>query len=524
MTDRLKKLKEGMDDTVLKGLDFNERNKVEVRKNFVRNQEPVKQTRRMGLGFVLSLCFTTLFIGSASYIFVNNSILSQEEGPASKETEVDHVAEKDVKTLQVSHPAPKENYEKMTKEQILHKLFNSVDYFETAAGKFEVYERYYDGTSSKETVEYKMSNKDVIGGYEKVISHPDPENPHTKQTTQETYYNSHKKWNLKWDLKEFSTKDYELEEKRPVVEADDIFNIDPDDIFEFESRKMYRESPPSMIAFRSLFNYTFAAKFLRDENEWTIEKQNEELLGHNTLLISGTLDDSLVNIMQPEEKDFRIWIDKDTGIIVKKEVYNETGELVSYLHPSSLVVNETYQEDEFNPDLKGYQEDRRWLTPPPQDKRESELEVIEHADTKLSEVKEVMEIQSETMPLFFEFDDPKITPFSASIEKYEEDYQAFVVYSYDKPEKEIGSGSRLLYTRIYPKDTYLRKTGDFDRPLGDIIETLKVNGIQWRIYEVKGTDDVHVKGESGEHILELVTHEVSFDETKRLLSTFQKVK
>ncbi|TYR74395.1 hypothetical protein FZC79_15035 [Rossellomorea vietnamensis] len=523
MTDRLKKLKEDMDDTVLNGLDFREKNKVKVRKTFVTNHDNVKHNRRINLGFVLSLCFTTLFIGSASYILVNNTNISEEDS-LTKETDVDVIADNDQKSLQVSHPEPKENYEKMTKEEILHKLFNSVDYFETAAGKFEVYERYYDGSSSKETVEYKMSNKGVIGGYEKIINHPDPENPQTKQTTQETYYNSNQLWHLKWDLNQYSTKDYEPEEKRPVVKAEDIFNMDPDDIFEFDSRKMYRESPPSLIAFSSLFNYTFVAKFLRYENEWTIEKQNEELLGHNTLVIYGRLDDSLVNIMQPEEKDFRIWIDKDTGIIVKREVYNEAGELVSYLHPSNLVINETYLTDEFEPELEEYQEERRWLNPPPQDKRESELEVIEHADTKLSKVKEVMVDQRETMPLFFEFANSKITPFSASIEKYQEDYQAFVVYSYDKPETEQGSGSRLLYTRIYPKDTYLRKTGDFDRPLGDEIEALKVNGIQWRIYKVQGTDDVHVKGELDEHILELVTHDVSFDETKRLLSTFQKVK
>lgn len=515
----LKKLKEELDDTVLKDLDFSERNKAAVRKSFVNKQEQNRGNKRYGLGLVLSLCFTTLFIGFSGYFVLNNLGLSKEEKLSGEKKEVELGGKEG--PIRNTHPEPKENYEDMTKEEILHKLFNSVDYFETAAGEFEEYNLFYDGSSSKYTVDYKISNKGVIGGYEKVISHPDPNNPHSKLTVKKTYYNNNKVWYLNLDRNEYDIREYELERKKQIVEANNIFTMDLEEVYDSDSG-VYREKPPSMSAFLSLFNYPFVAKYLRDENEWIIEKQNEELLGHNTLVISGTLDENLIDVMQPDEKNFRIWVDKDTGIILKKEIYNEAGELVSYLHSSNLKINKTYEKDEFKPVLDGLQE-KKIEIPITTDERENELEVIEHADTKLSDVKRVMGIQREIMPLFYELNDPKITPFSASIEKYQQDNQAYVIYSYDKPENEVGSGSRSLYSRIYTKGTFLRRTGDFERPLGEKIETIEMNGIKWSIYEVEGTSDVHLKGELGEHVFEITTHDVPLNEVKRLLNNFKEI-
>jgi hypothetical protein len=157
------------------------------------------------------------------------------------------------------------------------------------------------------------------------------------------------------------------------------------------------------------------------------------------------------------------------------------------------------------------------------DEKENELQVIEHADTDPKEVEEVMAIQRETIPMLYEFSDPKVTPFSASIEEYQKDKQAYVVFSYDKPEIKLGPGSRLVYTRIYPRGSYLRKSGEFERPLGEELETLNKNGIQWSVFKIRGTSDVHLKGESGNYIFEISTHDVSIEETKRLISGFQKI-
>jgi outer membrane lipoprotein-sorting protein len=511
MSDMLDQLKEELDEHVLKDLDFRERNKAVVRKHFKSNREPSREKKHFGIGLVLSFCFTVLFLGVAGYFIMDHLGLSKDEGLSQKNDKSNEIQEHKEHT----HPQPKENDDVMTKEEVLHKLFNSVDYFETAAGEFEVYDSYYDGSSSKSTVKYKVSNKGVFGGYEKVIDYPNPKNPQSKEKISKTYYNKHHVWHLDLDSMEYVKFGIMPEKKIPIVKADDIFKMDPDDIIESDTMNIFRETPPNMLAGISLYAYSFTAKYLRPENEWSIDKQNEKLLGHNTLVIAGTLDDSLVDTMHPDEKEFRIWVDKDTGIIVKKEIYSNAGELVSYLHPRSLEINTTFHESEFEPELDGFHSFR--------DERDRELQVIEHADTKRSEVEEVMAIQRETMPLFYEFKDPKLSPFSASIEKYRKDLHAYVVYSYDKPENEVGSGSRLLYTRIYPKDTYLRKTGDFVRPLGEEIDSMKMNGIQWHMFKVEGTDEVHVKGESGDYLIEIVTQKVPSSELKRLLGSFKKV-
>ncbi|GAE44015.1 hypothetical protein [Mesobacillus boroniphilus] len=138
----------------------------------------------------------------------------------------------------------------------------------------------------------------------------------------------------------------------------------------------------------------------------------------------------------------------------------------------------------------------------------------------MSSVKKVLEIQRETIPYLYEFKDSKLTPFSSSIEEYKGQKQAYVVYSFNKPETEQGSGSRLLYTRIYPNESAVRTTGDFNTELGEKKENFTLNEIKWSVYEINGTPNIHLKGEKDGIVYEIVTQEVSLREVKELLATF----
>jgi hypothetical protein len=516
LTDLLEKLKEEMDNTVLKDVDFKEKNKAAVRKSYrMKQQNTWQKSRFPEMGWILSLSFTTLFLVCTSYFVIQQIGLTDENSDRNGKMSETDAYEKSLVTL----PEPKENFDEMSKEEVLLKLLNSVDYVETAAGKFEDYNLFYDGSSSKRSIEFKMSNKNVIGGYEKLIHYPDEWNPQSRLTTDETYYNKDKTWRIETDDKRYTIFDTEIEKKKNAINPDDIFTIDIDKIY--DSREKYRERPPSMTAHELLFNYEFVAKYLRYKDQWKIEKQNEELVGHNTMVISGVIDESLADIMQPNEKNFRIWVDKDTGILLKKEIYDAKGNVISYLYTKELIINRNFTEEEFKPDLDGYQEyhieNRTFL-----DEKESEIEVIDHADTKPSSVEKVLVKQRESIPMFYEFMDPKITVFSASIEKYHEDQQAYVVYSYDKPVNEIGSGSRLFFTRIYQKGSVVRTTGDFESELGDPVETYHLNGIDWSLYEIPGTPNYHLKGKSGEYLVEIVTQEVSLNEIKNSLENYKK--
>lgn len=514
MTDILKNLKEDMDDTVLKELDFNEKNKVAVRKSFGNKYVHSKKRRFPHTGLILSLCFFTFFFGSMGYFVINKLGLSEQKNLAINEKIEETKGKENSSTI--VHTEPKENFENMSKEEILTRLLNSVDYFDTAAGTFETFDSFYDDSMSKAKVEYKYSNKNVIGGYEKVIDYPDENNPNSEGNENEHYYYNGTMWALDLNLNEYVSQNYEFSGKKDKVIANDVFQIDLDKIY--DSEEEFRERTPVSY---NLFNYEFVAKYLRYEDQWEIEKQNEEVLDHNTMVIYGKIDDTIreTNYAQPNEKRFRIWVDKDTGILLKRETYNNAGDIISYLHPSSLVINKVYKEEEFLPVLDKYKEKsiRNFSV---NDERESDIEVIEHADSIPNSVQNVMEIQRETIPYFYEFNDTIVKPFSASIEEYKGQKQAYVVYSYDKPDTERGSGSRLLYTRIYPRDSVVRTTGDFNSELGEEKENFTLEEIKWSVFEIKGTSNIHLKGEKDEFVYEIVTQEVSLQEVKELLATF----
>ena len=91
------------------------------------------------------------------------------------------------------------------------------------------------------------------------------------------------------------------------------------------------------------------------------------------------------------------------------------------------------------------------------------------------------------------------------MERYKEFNQAYLTYSYKKAANERGSGSRLLYVRIYNKDSVVRSFGDFDKEKGEKFDTFTLNGIEWNGFEIKNTPDVHYIGSLGDYMYEVVT-------------------
>ncbi|MHC0038300.1 hypothetical protein [Pseudoneobacillus sp. C159] len=518
MDDRLNQLKESMDDTVLKNLDFRAKNKAEVRMSIHR---PKKSNRfTMLIPRMLSIGFTSLLLFGIGYFALENSgLLSQEE------TQQPNMADQKEPNLSTKNdrvytpPSQAENQLEMTKEEVLNLLLNSVDYFETVSGKFETYDVYYDRSTSGSIIEYTISNKGIIGGYEKLTSIPDEKVPGAKAQSLEMFYNDQVVWRLENNTKSFTAMEYESETKRGQVKPNDVFSIRISKIY--DSPNHFRERPPVGSAHSSLFPYEFTAKYLRFTDDWIIENQNEELLGHNTVVLSGSIDKSLVNMMQPEEQHFRLWIDKDTGILLKKEVYKADGEIVSYLHPERLEVNIPVDSTLFIPDLADYQE-RIIEGPSYEDPREAEIEVVEHADLVKDAVEEVVTILRDQVPFLYEFSHTDLQPYSASLEKYHEFTQAYLTYSFKKPPQERGSGSQLLYVRMYHKDSVVRSFTDFDTEKGEELGNFTVNGINWKAFEIKSNPNTHFIGTHGDYIYEVVTQEVSFDEAKNLLNSFNR--
>ncbi|WP_147535451.1 M56 family metallopeptidase [Bacillus marasmi] len=416
-------------------------------------------------------------------------------------------------------PIKKESYEEMSKEEVVFKLLNTVDYFHTAVGKFESRDQYNGESTGTVKFEFQISNKDVIGGYEKYMHVPDENLEITSVQNVEEYYNDKTLWTLNPDRMIYQIHDYKVEPKKEKVTPEDAFSIELNKIY--DSRDKFRERPPIGIASGTIFPYEETSKYLRFTNLWEIENQNEKLLGHNTIVLFGKIDNSIINDMQPDVRAFRFWVDKDTGFLLKREIYNDKGDIISYLHPESLSVNVPINKTQFVPALKDYQELKLGELPY-KDKREKDIEVIEHADNKKEEVEDVVKIIRTKVPSLFEFSNPDLQLFSASLEKYKKYYHAYFVYYYNK-DVEDDHISRVIYVRSYHKKSVVKSIGDFGTDRGNKLETFEFNGIKWSAYEVKNTPDIHLIGSLGDYKYEMVLQGISLDETKGLLPTFVKI-
>ncbi|MDO6658959.1 hypothetical protein Q4550_24245, partial [Anaerobacillus sp. 1_MG-2023] len=65
-------------------------------------------------------------------------------------------------------PAQDELYDDLSKEDVSTKMLNTVDYFSTASGEFELQNVYDDNSESNERIEYTVSLEEHVG--ESVIS------------------------------------------------------------------------------------------------------------------------------------------------------------------------------------------------------------------------------------------------------------------------------------------------------------------------------------------------------------------
>ncbi|CEG27198.1 sigma-E factor regulatory protein RseB domain-containing protein [Bacillus sp. B-jedd] len=339
MENRLENLKEKMDETILREVYFDAKQYQQVL-NSIEKSEFQKQGILLKNIFntvlsisVVSLIFfgITHFVGTQLNSF-NEPEVNQANDPNKKTLE--SLKSSDEKTAYIP-PKQEENFEDMTKEEILTKMINSVDYFETAVGEFKSYSGVDQGYT---VVEYAISLKNQPGGFGKRTY-----KENDKNDTFYEYYKDGTVWNLIEQTHTYRQMSYSEGSSSGTLNIENAFTVDHEGI----NVTNYRERPPIGSANETLFPYEIASNYTRDLNSWDIEKQNEELLGHNTIVIKGTKN-------HREFQSFRFWVDKDTGILVKYETYNSAGDIVDYLHPTKLEINVPIDSDKFTPNLEGY--------------------------------------------------------------------------------------------------------------------------------------------------------------------------
>lgn len=327
MGNKLENLREQMNETIFRDVSFDEKQYQKVLNsiNKTKNKTHISPWKNK-FNMVLSVSVVSFMAVGLTY-FVGSQINTSTgtgEGPVESTEDV----------TKYVPPVQEENFDEMTKEEILTKMINTVDHFETASGEYKMH---YGNIPSEYEVEYTVSLNKISAGFSKRT-----ENVNGNKVLTSEYYKAGSNWTLSDETKTFRESKYtENENYGTALTIDEAFS---------ENSTNYRERPPIGVAHETLFPYEIASNYTRDLNSWEIEKQNEELLGHNTLVIKG-------NINHRDFQSFRFWVDKDTGILVKYETYKSTGDVVDYLYPSRLEVNIPIDSEQFTPNLDGYKVD-----------------------------------------------------------------------------------------------------------------------------------------------------------------------
>ncbi|MFJ7734030.1 hypothetical protein ACIQXF_19400 [Lysinibacillus sp. NPDC097231] len=509
MDEKMKNLGRTLNETVLKDIHFNEKNKENVRQ-MIHIRRKKQRSLKPIFNYLLPTAVMSLFLLGIIYLIVTE--LEEQQIASYNNSYEDVPHEPKIETNLYTPPLHKESYENMTKEDVVSKLLNTVDYFHTAAGKFKSHDVMYDDSVSTAVIEYKISLTNEIGGYEKITTFYD------KESSEETFYNNEKYWSKYIGFNGIKT--YVVHDYQPIPTLD---KMTPEDAFSIELKNIYksdtkfRERPPIGVSGISLFPYEKAASYLRTTQHWEIEKQNEELLGHNTIVLFGKTDKEVIERtkMKGTTDTFRFWVDKETGILIKYETYDTNGELTSYLHPESLEVNVQVDPREFVPNLEGYQLPYRknMYTDP----SEAEIEVVDTADAIKEDTDAVLDLLRKDLPFLYEFTHPDLEIFSASYEKYKNFNQAYLTYVY---KNEAG----IVYVRAYHKDSVIRSIRDFNMAKGEQIEKFTLNGIEWECYKLNDYVGSHFIGKKGDYKYEVVSQKIPLQESKDLLKSFKPIK
>ncbi|MEH7356796.1 hypothetical protein V7150_25130 [Neobacillus drentensis] len=308
MNKELENLDETLNQTVLKKIKFEQKNKdfvfrmIESKEN--KKESFFKRILIQSLSIAVPLCLLFILLSS----FKSDLDANRASELNKEKTEGSSSIYKPVRNDEV--------FGDMTKEDVLKKMLTSKENFKSAKGRFEQYNR----SLGQWEVEYQIiNNGENSKGYSRIYKP-------IEVPFESTYFNKDTLWSVN-------------EKERTY---DSILNIGNSTLEELVG-----------LAKDSLFPSEMVNLFMGDSSNWDIEKQNAEINGHNTILIKGKLNGNSSTVL--ESSWYRLWIDKDTGILVQYETYRDDNAIINYLYTKELRINDPIREDSLKPSLKGLQ-------------------------------------------------------------------------------------------------------------------------------------------------------------------------
>ena len=220
---------------------------------------------------------------------------------------------------------------------IRDKMLNSIDYFENVQGTFE---RYIAALNLQSTITYTV---DMQTGYSKeIIQDCYPLSPNRNRTLEKTYF-PNEAYLVEVDHRMkgyqiFNTMSREdilknVQKQKQQVAAQTF----SDSTGNIVQATYERNDPNYLMAPDSIFPKQIAMSFLSQMNLWEIVDE-ETLFERNVVIIEGEFEDYFKNKYNAET--FKLWVDSETGILLKYEAYTTTGDVKDYIRTQQISINQ----------------------------------------------------------------------------------------------------------------------------------------------------------------------------------------
>lgn len=213
------------------------------------------------------------------------------------------------------------------KDEIQERMLNSYQFFDTAKGSF----RYYSvEVPFDDLVEYKVKMKD--NDYKLYVKLT-----RKKDNIGEEFYDNGKYTSIYHDSKIYDS--FEMpaaKEKGKFKTVKEVYTKTPDGAKAYE----YPDPPIQFgSAGNSLHSKEIAAGFLENQDQWDVEGV-EDYLKRKAVVIAGNFGDYYKEKLSSVR--FKIWMDQNTGILLKFATYDQEGNIVDALETIEIRINENF--------------------------------------------------------------------------------------------------------------------------------------------------------------------------------------
>ncbi|MDC3422868.1 hypothetical protein NC661_21220 [Aquibacillus koreensis] len=222
----------------------------------------------------------------------------------------------------------------ISKEDIHNRMLNSIDNFDTVKGSF-IYKS--DSANFNDKVDYQVKLKNKPSSYVKISSE--------KTGIEETSFDGETLTNIFHENKNYrkgETMKYKLSswDKEKYKSPKDRYGKK-----DGETVYIRRDDPSFMgLAQTSVFPQMIALGYLEDYNSWNILNE-EKYLNLDAVVIKGTFNDFYQRKFETDT--FKLWVHKDTGILLKMEGYKTDGQVGELLETTSIKINGSLDDSKF---------------------------------------------------------------------------------------------------------------------------------------------------------------------------------